>query len=105
VEALELLVGRAPSALPGDRGSGLAQHFVDLGAAVTTLTKRLGDTIAALDADRTARTAEETRRATELDKRREPWSRAGWVVLGSAIAVVVGGIGTMAIQWIVTLHH
>ena len=36
--------------------------------------------------------------------RREPWSRAGWVVLGSLIAVV-GALGTVAIQWIVTLHH
>jgi hypothetical protein len=78
IGALEQLVGELPSALPGARGRGLAQHLVDLTAKVDALTK-------AIDADREARAAE----AKALSERRAPLSRAGWIALGAAISFLV----------------
>lgn len=105
IGALEQLVGKLPSALPGAKGSGLAQHLVDLGGKVDALTLTLNATIAALDADRLARAAEELRRATDTAKRREPWSRVGWLAAGAAIATIVGAAIVGALGWLSGLHH
>jgi hypothetical protein len=94
VEELKQLVGRLPSALPGDTGSGLAQHVVNLTTAVTGLRETI-------EADR----REREEQAKKLAASREPWSRTGWLALGAAIAAVVGTAAAGAYHWIVTLHH
>jgi hypothetical protein len=98
---LERLVGRLPSALPGDRGSGLAQHFVDLGAKVEALTDKMTETINAIETDRKERSEE----LVALAKRREPWSRTWWLAIGAAVAVTVGATAQAAFHWLSTLHH
>jgi hypothetical protein len=94
LEALEQLVGRAPTALPGDRGSGLAQHLVDLTAAVKGLQE-------SVEADRKQRAVE----AERLAQVRAPWSRAWWIVAGAVLAVVAGAGASGAVHWLATLHH
>lgn len=101
--ALEELVGRLPTPLA--EGSGLAKLFTDLGAKVEALTTKLSDTIVALESDRALRVVEEQRRADEKIKRREPWSRAGWLVLGAVICALSGAVVGGAWHWLVTLHH
>jgi hypothetical protein len=99
LDAVEELVGRLPSALPGDKGSGLAQHFVDLRAAVDNLSvvfNRKVDTLtAAIDADREARTKEaeaRTKELAELQKKRDPYWRALWIIVGVALSFITLGV-------------
>lgn len=91
---LEGLVGELPSALPGARGSGLAQHFVDLGVKLDALAAQLSVTTQAIEADRKERAQEA---ATEA-KRREPWSKAAWIAVGASLAIVVGAATTEAMH-------
>ncbi len=94
LDDLEELVGRAPSALPGDKGTGLAQHLVDLTKAVEELRETM-------DADRKARTEE----AQRLADARAPWTRAGWLAAGAGLASLVGAVVAGGLHWILTLHH
>ncbi len=94
VEVLEELVGRAPSALPGDKGSGLAQLFVDLTAAVGALRDELR-------ADREGR----ARDAAAMAERRAPWGRVSWIAAGAAITVAAAGGVQAVLHWLATLHH
>ena len=94
LDDLEQLVGRAPSALPGDRGTGLAQHLVDLTLAVNSLRD-------SVEGDRKARAAA----AEQAAKQREPYSRGGWLAFGALISAVVGLSAAGAFHWLATLHH
>ena len=115
---VEELVGRAPSALPGDRGSGLAQHLVDLTMAMAALRDAFTTGMTALresiETERRARIEEAAKlaanKAEEAAKlaaakteeearalaaktaeaaRREPWSRVAWLTLGALITAVI----------------
>ena len=97
----EELVGRMPSVLGDDQGSGLAKHIVDLIRAVAGLKD-------SFDADRKERAAE---KAAELEKaklvvtKREPWSRAGWIAVAAGIGAAVSLAVVGGWHWISTLHH
>lgn len=105
VRVVEQLVGRAPTALPGDKGSGLAQYFVDLTQAVEALRVELTQAVEALrenvEAERRERAAEAARTAS----RRAPWGRAAWIAMNAVIAAATGALTAGGLHWLVTLHH
>lgn len=88
------LVGFPPDAISGRSGSGLVQAVLDIRQDF----KKLGDGLAALtsvfEADIAARKADAIARERAEAERRAPWSKAAWMVAGSAIGVVTSsGVG------------
>ena len=85
-------VGSQPDIISGGKGSGLIQAVVDLG-------ERLDALASVVQADIAARKAEADARA----RGREPWSKAAWIAIGSAIGVVTSSAVGGALLWV--LHR
>jgi len=99
------LVGVPPDAITGQGGTGLVRAVLEMRGNFDALGERVDALTRAIEADAAARKAEAEAKAAEAAKRREPFSRAAWIAIGSAIGAITSAGALGLLHWATTLHH